>query len=71
MESNVKTEVESGGELYKAWTGWNWKDIQMMRPDWSVDDCWKFIEDNEDIIVEVMVDAGWFVINDILGEEPE
>jgi hypothetical protein len=64
----VLNSVESGGEVYRAWTGWNWKDIQVMRPDWSVDECWQFIEDHDEEIVEAMVDAGWFVINDLLGE---
>jgi hypothetical protein len=55
-------DVESVEAKPQAAVSWCAKDILRKRPNWSIDRCRGFLDDNEDIIQRVMIEAGAAVI---------
>jgi hypothetical protein len=56
------------GLEYHAVTGWSAKDVQTLKPAWSDERCFKFLDDHADTIIERMVESGWSAIHDIINE---
>jgi hypothetical protein len=49
-----------------ASVSWRVEDIQDLREDWSDEMCAEFLEENEDIIQQMMIQRGWDAIEDLL-----
>ena len=49
-----------------ASVSWRIEDVQDLREDWSDEDCADFLEQNEDVIQQVMIQRGWEAIEDLL-----
>lgn len=52
-----------------AQVSWCVEDIQTLRPEWSEEQCNKFLMDTEDDIQCAMIERGWDAIKDLLRWE--
>jgi hypothetical protein len=53
----------------QAVVSWCAEDIQEKRPDWSVERCQDFLDENEDHIQAAMIEAGGDAIDECLSWE--
>lgn len=54
-----------------AQTSWSIEDIKELRPKWTDEQCAKFLEEHENGLQEAGVAAGWDIIHDALGYDPD
>lgn len=45
-----------------AEVSWNWKDIKTLKPNWTKEECEKFLSDCEEDIKEYMIKHGWAIM---------
>ena len=50
---------------------WTAYDVQSLKPDWAVEKCEEFLEDNARRIQDRLIELGWEVIEDLLTEDKE
>ena len=53
----------------RAVVTWCAEDVQTLRPDWSLERCQQFIEDNLRNIQDRMIETGWDVLDDLVSWE--
>ena len=56
---------------YYAITRWSVADIKELKPNWNRKRCEDFLQRHADKITDVMVQAGWWYIENELEEEEE
>lgn len=49
-----------------ARVSWSPGDIQCLRPNWSLEQCEEFLQENEGTIQDVTVERGWNAIESLL-----
>jgi hypothetical protein len=54
-----------------CYTAWTPEDIQTLKPEWDLNRCENFLEDNEQKIVDRIVEASWEVMESFLDLENE
>ena len=50
-----------------ATVSWTADDVQTLRPEWSVEKCEEWLESNQRCIQDRLVELGWEVIENLLG----
>ena len=50
---------------------WHAEDVQTLKPDWSLEKCNEWLEDNERHISDRLIELGWEVIDALLITESE
>jgi len=44
------------------------EDIETLRPDWTLEQCKEWLDDNQKHIVDRSIEYGWAVIETLLGD---
>lgn len=50
---------------------WHAEDVQTLKPDWSLEKCNEWLEDNERHISDRLIELGWEVIDALLITESD
>ena len=50
---------------------WQPEDIKTLRPEWSLERCEDWLQDNEKYLRDRTIELGWDVITSMLGSEDE
>lgn len=45
---------------------WHAEDIQQLKPEWTLDQCQAFLDNNERILRDRLVEDGWGVIQSVI-----
>lgn len=53
-------------EMVYASVRWLPEDVQALRPEWSLEQCAEWLDNNSRHIEDRLVELGWDVINDLL-----
>ena len=56
-----------------AHLGWAPSDVQTLRPDWTIPQCRRFLEENQNAMRDRLCELGWEVMETLLAiyKEPE
>jgi hypothetical protein len=58
------------GEEYCT-TGWRAEDVSMMKPNWTIEQCEEWLQDNEGRIQDRLTELGWEVLDSLLMMEDD
>jgi hypothetical protein len=47
---------------------WSPEDIETLRPDWTLEQCEEWLDNNRKHIVDRSIEYGWAIIETLLGE---
>ena len=53
-------------EGHYALTSWAWEDIQLLKEDWSEQECKDWLEENEETLKDCLIEHGWDILRDSL-----
>lgn len=62
--------VKFYGEEYASVT-WRAEDVSMIKPEWSIEKCEEWIQDNENRIQDRLTELGWEVLDSFLGMDDD